>query len=429
MLSKKIILTISLLLITLIAISTVTAEEITNETDTVSIIEDNTNSIIETTDDAIITDSEDDYDDENEQYYFTYSNMYDNAYVNLTLPEKANGNMVVSTVEYDDEDEPTYNQIADVKLTKGHASYKLPFKEFDYYEIKAEYTGTDYNVETLEVGFDLIPQIIYAEKIWINDDNYIQFHLPQNQIINVSIYKDDYEEEFDKITIRDGSKYKLNNLQPGDSSFYFEFYNEDDIWIGSYYLYQDIIPLSPNYQLQIKALDALYGSRYIEMHVELPTVTVGDSSGTYGYDTPVTIIIDGDVANAINATLQSEICFETGNLDYGNHELELIWYGDDYFKKSTSKTNFTVSYIACNVESQWDYGQIWDEMTVELIDNATGYLLLYIDDNLEAISWASVNDLSVQNVPVGQHTYKLVYSGDENYAEYTRTRDKALLNR
>ena len=163
MFNKKILIFL-LLLVGILTISAVSANEIVNESDTQLSIDEN---IIEADcqndesagDNTVLKENGEEYDEDNYPG-FEYSNYYDDAYVNLTLPKNAQGNMVVSLIEYDDDYEEIYTEIGNVELVNGKASFKLPCLEFISYEYMAEYTGDDYEVEPVYKDISIVPKVI-----------------------------------------------------------------------------------------------------------------------------------------------------------------------------------------------------------------------------------------------------------------------------
>ena len=411
LLNKKFML-ISVFVIFLIAMSVVSANEITtNSTDEVVI---NDNLALKAVKEDTISDVYNNSDENGEldDYYpgFEYSNMYNNAYVNLTLPEDAKGNLVVSLYDYDEDLNLITTEIGNVNVIDGKASVKLPCMELTEYEFGAEYTGSDYSVDPLDEYVQIIPKFDVPSIAWVNDDVYISFEMPEGEMLKLFAYQTD--NLFYRTTIKNGSKIKLNNLTCGYSYYYLTFENMDETYSADYNFGLDVRPDNPEFELNVTVDDIIIGEDINYVNIELPR-------DHYYFEDMITVIIDGDKSNLIK-TDTNHFYLNVKNLTPGIHTVDVTCEADDYYKKATASTTFNVSYIAINVDKIYEYnGMIY----VDLIDNASGYLVLYVDENLQDVTFANKKPcyLSLSNITTGNHKYEIKYSGDDNYAPYSKT--------
>ena len=378
MFNKKILIFL-LLLVGILTISAVSANEIVNESDTQLSIDEN---IIEVDcqndesagDNTVLKENGEEYDEDNYPG-FEYSNYYDDAYVNLTLPKNAQGNMVVSLIEYDDDYEEIYTEIGNVELVNGKASFKLPCLEFISYEYMAEYTGDDYEVEPVYKDISIVPKVIFSPKVWIGEDNYISFRMPDGEELKAMLYRN-YDLVAETV-IQDGSKIKLTDLSNGYNNYYLEYYTMDEDWFSSSEFYMQVMENSPDFKLNVTVSEEVAGSHYPNVLIELP----GDHEY---FEDMITVIVDGDESNAIK-TDSCDFYIPSDNLTMGTHTLDVICKADDYYKQSRVLTTFNLSYIAVNVDERYDYASL---MWFELIENATGYLELYVDGKIYDVRFA-----------------------------------------
>lgn len=409
---KKNSIMLILVLIAILAISNVSASEITtNSSDDVNIDD---NLALKSVNEDVLSDIYNNSDENGELdgYYpgFEYSNMYDDAYVNLTMPNDAKGNLVVSLYDYDENDDLITTEIGNVKVIDGKASVKLPCLELKGYEFGAKYTGRDYYVDPLEEYVKIIPKIDVSSIIWINDDNYLSFGMPEGEMLKLLAYQND--NLVTNTTIKNGSKIKLDKLTCDNFYYYLEFENMDETYYAYYDFGLEVRPDNPEFELNVTVYDVIFGTYENCVNIELPL-------NHYYFEDMITVIIDGDKSKAIKT--DSNYCyFDAENLTSGVHTVDVICEADDYYKKATASTTFNVGYIAVNVGKTYEYnGYIY----VDLIDNASGYLLLYIDGNLQDVAFTNKGDidLSLSNITTGNHIYEIKYSGDENHAPYSKT--------
>ena len=415
---KKKSLIFLLLLIGILTISSVSANEILNDSDNQVIGEENIAEIDSQKelnidldeDNAILNEDDEDY-----EYYpgFECSNYYNDAYVNLTLPKNAEGNLVVSLIEYDDDYDEIYTEIGNVKLVDGKASIKLPCSELISYEYMAEYTGSDYKVESVDEYISIVPKVIYSPKVWIGQDNYMSFQMPENEQLGLLLYQN-----YDLVTetlIHDGSKIKLTNLSEGYIDYYLTYYDYltyyevGEKWVyDSSKLYLQVMQDSPNFKLNVTVSDEVIGSDSAYLQIQWPF------DHLY-FEDMITIILDGDESKAFK-TDRGYFYIPISNLAMGIHTVDVICKADEYYNESRAHTTFDINYIAVNVDENYDYGS---EIYVDLIENATGYSALYIDGKIHSVIFPN-EEFYLTNITMGDHSYEIRYSGDEIYPPYSK---------
>ena len=415
MFKRKTILLLISLIVGILTISGVSASEMLNDAaDEVGIYDvsfqsDFSDDLKNCNDDSSLLEETEIYEDD--VYYpgFECSSYYNDAYVNVTLPKKANGNLVVSLIEYDDDYEETVNEIGNVKLVDGKASFKLPCSELISYEYKAEYTGDDYNLDELNNWITVMPKVNVNHILWIEDDNYMSFEMPNDEQLKLLLYREG--NLLTETVIKNGSKLKLDNLILGDSDYYLEYYkleNGEYDWYGDYSLYLEVRQDNPEFKLNVTVDDALFKSDNTNIRIALP-----NSHNNY-YDDMITVIVDGDKSKAITSD-SSDFYIHINDLDYGEHTVDVICKADNYYKEAKASTTFNISYLIFNVDESVEYGR--SPIYIESIENVTGYVLCYIDGKLYDINFIDKNYYYSDsfNLNTGKHEYELIYSGDDNY--------------
>ncbi|MBQ7929284.1 MAG: hypothetical protein IJ287_11170 [Methanobrevibacter sp.] len=351
---KKKSLILLLLLIGILTISSVSANEILNDSDNQVIGEENIAELDSQNelnigfekDDAILNEDDEDY-----EYYlgFECSNYYNDAYVNLTLPKNAEGNLVVSLIGYDDDYDEIYTEIGNVKLADGKASFKLPCSELISYEYMAEYTGSDYEVQSVDNSISIVPKVIYSPMVWIGQDNYMSFQMPENEQLRLLLYQN-----YNLVTetlIHDGSKIKLTNLSKNYISYQLEYYKVDEEWeYASSDLYLEVMQDSPDFKLNVTVSDEVIGSTISHILIQLP------HSHSY-FEDMITVILDGDESKSIK-TDSADFYIPISNLTMGTHTVDVICKADEYYNESRARTTFDINYIAVNVDENYDYGSL-----------------------------------------------------------------------
>lgn len=140
--------------------------------------------------------------------------------VYLNLPDDAKGNLAVYL---------NGKLFTTAKLLNGHAQVNLNSLVPDYYNLTAEYTGSDYEVNPL---FDVIaaePGISITYRLTKGEDEYITVSVPKGCGGYVIINKK-------RITINDGiARYSLKKLKLGEHDIYIDYYGANGYNSTEYY--------------------------------------------------------------------------------------------------------------------------------------------------------------------------------------------------
>ena len=127
-----------------------------------------------------------------------YGIIIENDYVDLTLPQDAKGDLIVSIYDGDDNLLNEYSQT----LKEGKASISLTDLDYGEYYVEAYYTGEDYSISRTSspiwaddsaISVEDI-KVNWPEDIILNSDKYITIDLPEKSdksLLNVTLL-DDY---------------------------------------------------------------------------------------------------------------------------------------------------------------------------------------------------------------------------------------------
>ena len=136
----------------------------------------------------------------------------------------------------------------------------------------------------------------------------------------------------------------------------------------------------------------------------------------------VTIVIDGiayDPLDLVNGTVTMPVA----GLAAGNHTVSAYYEGDDIFTGSVGNNTLEVTKAEPNVNVSVEVGTVLDDVnvTVDVPDDATGYVLIKVDDKPatfaeieNGVAKAAISDLSP-----GPHNVTVTYLGDDNYSNET----------
>ena len=107
----------------------------------------------------------------------------------------------------------------------------------------------------------------------------------------------------------------------------------------------------------------------------------------------------------------------------GNHTVSAYYEGDDIFTESVGNNTLEVTKAEPNVNVSVEVGTVLDDVnvTVDVPDDATGYVLIKVDDKPatfaeieNGVAKAAISDLSP-----GPHNVTVTYLGDDNYSNET----------
>ncbi len=160
-----------------------------------------------------------------------------------------------------------------------------------------------------------------------------------------------------------------------------------------------------------------------------PNIAVSSECVVYGEDVNIEIFIDnqtfGDVSIIIDGIKYTEpisdsrIIKTVFGLKSGNHSVEVVYDGDLRFKQSSKKVNFTVHSLDPNLALSVGDVNVGESVVfnVNLNKDATGKVSVVIDNGTyEANAKLGSSKITVRNLPAGNYTYALTYSGDDKYS-------------
>ena len=161
-----------------------------------------------------------------------------------------------------------------------------------------------------------------------------------------------------------------------------------------------------------------------------PNITVSACDVAYGEDVNIEISIDnltfGEVSIIIDGIKYTErindgrIIKTFSNLKSGNHTVEVVYGGDLRFMKSSESVNFTVHSLDPNLAGSVSDVNVGESVVfnVNLNKDATGKVSVVIDNvTYEANAKLGSSKITVRNLPAGNYTYVLTYSGDDKYSK------------
>ncbi len=138
----------------------------------------------------------------------TYITYNDGEEISLTLPRDAAGNLVVLI------NNAVYKS---VKLSKGKASIAVSRLAPGKYSLVSYYSGSDYEVESVNSTLTVDPDMYYPCNMDVGDDEYIGIYCPKNTRGYV-IFK--YNNKQVRVNIKNGvAKLDLSNFKVGDYEF------------------------------------------------------------------------------------------------------------------------------------------------------------------------------------------------------------------
>ena len=356
---------------------------------------------------------------------FTYNG---NETISLTLPGNASGNLTV--YEYDGDDNKV--TIKTVPLKDGKAEISLCDLPLGSHYIYAEYTGEDYDVETVNEYIRVIPSVDYPEYVWKKGNYTITVSSPDNVKGNLTVYiiLGGYEDEEhvyheEKLVLYNGSASgtvpidlpmdKLNK-----TVYYFTvLYSEDEYIVTSEEYWFRIFENSPDSNVTIefaKELNKFGDVDYAYIITNLPRDGEGFEYEVYvdgklvaGKD----IYFDDQYSTAISGDIDME------NLTLGTHNWKINATFYRYYNPISQEGTFTVTWIDV---PEAIYGD--EEIEFDIDDvNATGTLSLLIDGKDYAMEFVDHGEAAiiVKDLSIGEHTYEITYSGDKTHEKLTKS--------
>jgi hypothetical protein len=350
--------------------------------------------------------------------------------ISLILPEDAQGNLTV----YDDDGEV----LKTAELVNGKANISLGDLPFGEYSINVAYTGDDYDVESVEEGISVAPNLIYEKYLWINGtysisvvspddvegnlsvsiivDEYYDYELGENVRVRMSIY----EGPANGTVVIGMPMDKLNATYYDIEVRYFE---DGELIVSDSYeicIYEE----NPDWKLNVtfekeickyqgdddEEWTILWTINNIPQHLNavyyiyVDGVFVGDNE------------IDCDEFGYIPTTYGT---IDASNLTLGTHNITIKVVPNEYYSNASAEGTFEVTWIVIPelIEDDEDIVfDLWDE-------NATGVLSLKIDgeDYDMVFVYDGYASIEICDLALGNHTYEIEYSGDATHEKLTKS--------
>ena len=318
---------------------------------------------------------------------------YGNGTVEIVLPEDAAGNVTVTV------DGKNFT----AEVINGTAVIQLDNVAPGTHEVVVTYSGDDkYSNITKETNvtapkYDSTIGIDVSE-IKSGEDGTITVTLPENATGTVTVSVDGKEYTAD--VVNGAAVVKVDNLTAGPKTVVVE-YSGDDNYTSGYAV----------------------GNFTVEPSKVTPDVTVVDQgNGTIVVVVPsdaignVTVKV-GD--NEYNATVvDGKAVIQLDNVTPGEHEIEVIYSGDDKYTNATATAKVTAPKLDTPITVEAKDSLVGDKsvITVEVPKGATGSITIEIDGEQYT---ADIKDgkaiFEIDNLIAGTKTIAVDYAGDDNY--------------
>ena len=177
----------------------------------------------------------------------------------------------------------------------------------------------------------------------------------------------------------------------------------------------------------------VYGNYPAELNliVSVDNITVGEDaeviiSANELFDGDVTVVMGTD---EFTVTLTDGFGYLTlSGLAVGDHTVTAYYDGSTYFPADEATTNFTVSKVEIPAEQAFNItdpeNSTSQVISVELPEDATGFLLLDINGTQTHVPLVDGKaNVTVPLLPEGTYNATITYTGDENYAPISTTKE------
>ena len=329
--------------------------------------------------------------------------MDENAVVNVTLPSDATGTVTITVdgVDY----------TADV--VDGTATVELPvISEAGAQSFNVTYSGDyKYRFYTTDVEFNVLKYNAdikaTARTVKLGNNVTVNVVLPSDATgdvtitINDTVYTGTVEDGAVAIAIPDlgiGS-YALPVKYSGD---------------GKYKPASTTVTFNVN--KQTTSMKATARTVKVGDDVTVNVALASDATGE------VSIDVNGTVYTAEVADGAASIVIP--DLPYGQYAFDVVYSGDDKYKTRTTKVTFNVNKYATTMKATARTVKVGDDVTVNvaLASDATGDVIITIDGvDYNATVVDGVASVVLSNLPAGQYSLEVKYSGDDKYKNQTAT--------
>lgn len=351
--------------------------------------------------------------------------------VTLALPSDANGNL--SIYKYENY-ENKYILIANVPLQDGKASVSILNIGLGPFNLIANYTGDDYDVNQLEIWITIEPNV-HPNGVWIDsvNDTEIIVEVPQMDndtlIIEISRYNEEQGGYTSIGEVFTGSFKTQNFTLPSNldlkvGSYLFNVirvYGEEEWereeWQCRFYIHE----LSPNLDAEVMVPEEVskLSDEYYEGHGYTSEYRFFPSNVPKDFNGILSLYIDGKRKDWRYYDDDGEFEYDLTSLSIGTHTWEVTLTDDSYYNDLSLNGSFEVVWykMPATVKIGADY------ISLDFGDDATGYVSLKIDNEDYAMEFLEDGYVKIMldGLSEGSHTYEIAYSGDANHEKFNKS--------
>ena len=351
----------------------------------------------------------------------------DNFTVSLLLPDDATGNVLVYLEGEWNDDLDDYakiiyaNETVNGPVNLSLSNLPLGYDSCLYMDYIGNYpTITDYDYVDVCPKIN-IPNIAFA------GDNIVVTVEGGSSLESCDLSIEYYDFDIDEyVTLFSDTKYAKDGnytfIVPGLSKGYYRVYLEYDIGDDTYDEdeYIDVYNRSKlDFDIWCSDVVVLGGNSWL--YVDYPYYAIGSISAYIdGKLIETKNNVENDYLNYMSFKLNSL------NLTTGNHTFEAR-FTSDIFENATYSKNFEVADINVEIPKEInlnvEYNIKTDSIIFDFCENMTGTVTVYLDDfEFERFNITSYTCFfPLKDIPVKDYDVKVVYSGDENYPQFTKT--------
>ena len=327
----------------------------------------------------------------------------ENAIVNVALPSDATGTVTITVDGVD----------CTADVVDGTAAVELPvISQAGAQAFTVSYSGDDkYRVQTTTAKFNVNQYDASikatARTVKLGNNVTVNVVLPSDATGDVSIAIND--------TVYTGT------VEDGAAAIVIP-----DLGIGSYALPVEY------------SGDGKYGpaNTTVTFNVNKQTTSMKATARTVKVGDDVTVNValasdaTGEVSIDVNGTVYTaEVADGTASivipdLPYGQYAFDVVYGGDDKYKTRTAKVTFNVNKYATSMKATARTVKVGDDVTVNvaLASDATGDVIITIDGvDYNATVADGIASVVLSNLPAGQYSLGVKYSGDDKYKNQSTT--------
>ena len=289
------------------------------------------------------------------------------------------------------------------------SSLNLNSLEEAEYQIVIEYAGDEFYSSTstnnlFKIGKNSTYEVTIKDNLIEGDNATINVTLNGDATGRVKITLDNYTAINELV----GGKtiFNISYVKGGINTYKIK-YEGDDKYNPIYITNTFNVLYKSNIKLNLKE-NSIYGEDIPLIYTITPNCTGN-----------ISILVD----NVFKTNITVGTSFELENIDAGEHNITVIYNGDEYFSKSSDSITLMISKADPTIKvnsSKWP-GDVSFE--ISLNETATGNVTLIIDE-INSYPGNLTNgktNIVVPNLNAGDHPVKIIYTGCKNYNNQTYT--------